>query len=50
MHRKNVKLTPINIVINWIFNHFGFIVNPTIKGNQLINAPINANTAPILNT
>jgi hypothetical protein len=24
--------------------------NPTIKGNQLTNAPIKANTAPILNT
>jgi hypothetical protein len=33
---------------NWIFNHFGFIVNPTINGNQFTNPPINAKTAPNL--
>jgi len=47
---KNVILTPTNIIKNWIFNHFGFIVNPTINGNQLTNPAIRANTAPILKT
>ena len=47
---KNVILTPINISINCTLVHVGFIVKPTIKGNQLISPPINANTAPILNT
>ena len=47
---KNVILTPTNIIKNWIFNHLGFIVSPTINGNQLTNPAINAKTAPILRT
>lgn len=47
---KKVKFTPVNIIKNWIFNHFGFIVKPTIRGYQLIKAPIKAKTAPILST
>lgn len=47
---KKVIFTPINIIQNCAFNHFKFIVRPVIKGNQLTNAAIRANTAPILNT
>merc|ERR1711972_610614 len=39
---KKVKLTPINIVKNWIFNHFGFIVKPlTVNKKTNPNAQIN---------
>ena len=44
---KNVIFTPINIIINWIFNHFWFIVKPVIIGNQWIILVIIAKTAPI---
>ena len=47
---KKVRFTPVNIIKNWIFNHLGFIVSPTIKGYQFTNAPIKAKTAPILKT
>lgn len=44
---KKVKFTPINMVINWIFSHFGFKLVPVKRGNQWINPPIMANTAPM---
>jgi len=50
MLRKKVKFTPINIIINWLFNHLGFNLNPVNKGYQWINPAIIANTAPIDNT
>lgn len=31
---KKVRLTPKNIVKNWIFSHFGFIVKPVNRGYQ----------------
>lgn len=37
----------MNIIINWIFNHNWFIINPVKRGNQWINPAIIANTAPI---
>lgn len=39
--------TPINIVVNWIFSHCGFNLTPVNRGNQWINPPIMANTAPM---
>ena len=44
---KKVRLTPINIIINWLFNNFSFIIIPNINGNQKIEAEIIAKTAPI---
>jgi hypothetical protein len=44
---KKVKLTPINIKVNWIFNIKLFIENPVKIGNQWINLAIIANTIPI---
>jgi len=31
---KNVKLTPINIIINWAISHLLLSVVPMIKGYQ----------------
>lgn len=47
---KKVTFTPINIITNWAFSHLGFIVSPTISGNQLTIPAISPNTAPILKT
>lgn len=47
---KNVILTPINIIKNWIFNNKLFNVKPVNKGYQWINLIIIAKTAPIDNT
>ena len=34
VEEKKVKFTPINITINWIFNHLIFNNNPVIRGYQ----------------
>lgn len=47
---KNVRLTPMNIIENWIFNIFLFIINPVNKGYQNVNPLMMANAAPIDNT
>jgi hypothetical protein len=47
---KKVTLTPINIMKNCAFNHLGFIVKPTIRGNQLTIPAKRPNTAPMLKT
>lgn len=47
---KKVRFTPANITKNWALSHDGFIVKPDIRGNQCTNAPMRANTAPILKT
>lgn len=44
---KKVRLTPIKVLINCVFNKVLFIITPVIKGYQLINLAIIANTAPI---
>ena len=44
---KKVRFTPKNIILNWIFNHLGFIESPVNKGYHWINPAIIANTAPI---
>jgi len=40
-------LTPINMTMNWVFSHIGFITVPEKRGNQWIKPPIIAKTAPI---
>lgn len=47
---KKVKFTPANIVKNCTLSHRECIVIPVNSGNQWVNAPKVANTAPILNT
>ena len=34
VEEKKVKFTPINITINWIFNHLIFNSNPVIREYQ----------------
>jgi len=48
--RMGAVFALIGAFVNWTFSHLGFIVKPAIKGNQLTNAPMRANTAPILST
>jgi hypothetical protein len=47
---KNVMFTPINIVMNWIFNIFGLRFMLNKKGNQWVAPAMTANTAPIERT
>ena len=39
--------TPANIIANWAFSHFGFIVSPVKNENYLANPPIIANTVAV---
>lgn len=42
--------TPVNMTQNWVFVRVWFNVYPVNKGNQWVNPPIMANTAPIERT
>jgi len=44
---KNVIFTPKNIVKNCVLSHEGLSDIPVNRGNQWINPPMIANTAPI---
>ena len=43
-------LTPINIVVKWIFSHLGFKVRPVNRGNQWAIPAKIPNTAPMERT
>lgn len=47
---KNVRLTPINITVKWIFVQVLWRVYPVSSGNQCTKAAIMANTAPMDST